>query len=345
MALRRTALCLLIALAAAPPVAADVDAPAVGLLRVQAREGGREAAAIVEDLLAAEFAARGATVLRDSDLRPLLRKHRIRTIAGIDAEATRLLASETGMTHVCLVTVQDWSADPLPEVSLTARVLVPRWNVVASAAGAAATGDDHLGWFGTGRIRTPEELAAVLVPRLVADLELPSAPPAGFRPVAIVPLDATFTGAGAAAATAADWLAVALARAGVRILEPGDVRHTLLAHGRAPRGNVDDEGIVALADELGAGWILTGSVDSWRDMGGDADNGAPALTWGLRLVDAETKKIVAVFEREHDGHAAEGLFRTGRRRALGALALDAARDVAAAVWDAQRPQPDPEDWP
>jgi len=309
----------------------------VGLLRVISREGGLEPAKLVADLVAEQLDHAGCAVLRDSILRPTLRQHRIRTMAGIDAESSRLLADETGITHVLIVTIESWSEDVVPEVALTARVLVPGWSVVASAASASATGLDYEEMFGSGRIETVDNLAVVLVEELIAQLSFPVAPPAGFEPIAVIPLDVT-ADAPTGAEAAGDWLVAVLAAEGVRVVEPGDVRLALLTGGRAPRGDIDLRGAEILADKLWVGWILAGSLDRWSRISGDARRNVPSLTWGLRLLDTDSQRIIAVLEHDRDGHDGEGVFRAGRKLSLGDLAIDTARRVAREINKAQRIQ-------
>jgi len=333
----RIIICLTIlatALPAAAGVARQVEMrPRVAVMPVTAREGGRAAVDTVTALFAEALRVRGADCFTDADLRPVLRRHRIRSSMGLDSGASQLLADEINASHLVLVTVESWRTEPLLEVGITARLLRPGDPIVADAASAAATGEDEIGLFGSRRLLSPEELAVGLVDSLVADLNLSTlheAPLWDGPTIAIVSLDAP-SGRVTHADAATGWLLAGLVGNGLNVLEPGELRSRLLPMQLAPRGSVDFDVVGAVRDELRVDYVLTGSLDVWEPASGDPSVAVPSLAWGLRLIDAHTRGIVATFEQERDGRHHERLLTELRIRSLGGLALSATADIATII--------------
>jgi hypothetical protein len=298
----------------------------VDLVPVVARMGGRNAIDQVTMLLADSLDARGVLTYTDADLRPTLRKHRIRSSHGVDGKGAVSLAAETGATHLLLVTIETWRSDPVLEIGLTARVLLPGEPVIQDAFGVAATGWDKPGFFEQGVVASLDTLAAQLVGELIRELDFPetalseSAGPL----LAVVPLDYPDYASGAPAA-ASTWLLTTLVEQGYRVLSAGELHSRLLDMSRAPRGSIDLQAAEMLHRDLGVDLILTGSVDQWQQLDGNVTVAAPELIWSLRALDPATLKLVATYAVDLHGNERETLLGYGRVLAIGNLARLASR--------------------
>jgi hypothetical protein len=84
-------------------------------------------------------------------------------------------------------------------------------------------------------------------------------------------------------------------------------------------GSVDQEARDELRDECGAGFVLTGTVESY-DVSGSIAETQPFVAFGMRLVRADTGQIMWTGGLEKRGWSRQSVFRFGRVHSRGGLA-------------------------
>lgn len=126
--------------------------------------------------------------------------------------------------------------------------------------------------------------ALVLIPSSVQGEE-PSGAPTDPPSVAVLPL-ANYSGDATAIDVFTPLIARQLENLGINVIEPGLTRQTLRRYRIRAVGTIDRAGAMALAGDLGAGYLVTGSIDLF--VTGDV----PEVGVSLRLVDAQSQRVV-----------------------------------------------------
>ena len=313
----------------APPDSGD--GPATGatlaLLPLANPTGAAAARDTVVMLLHAALAERGVPFLAEREIRPVLRRHRIRAVGMVDREGARLVAAETGAGLLLTGTVGIYRERPALEIAVSLRLLDPATTRVIAAESRAIAAPDLVGLFGVGMPETLTELAAVAVTELVDALapsfSTPSPPPERPRTtVALVPFSFTGEVPAESATVLVDFLLSRLVSRGYLVIEPGIANFLFQDKQVAPRGGIDLQTLSALHDDLGVDVVVTGEIDRFDVFGGDSLAPEPAIAFGARMLDAGDGRILVAREYEFAGPGGEFLFGAVRRSSLGELALD-----------------------
>jgi len=323
------ALGLALGLAQGPAAASP---PVVGILPLANHTGQLDALDALVDRLHAELSDHGVTFVSSQELRPLLRRHRIRSVGEVGSEAAALIRAESGVDFLLLGSLQVHDEAAL-EAALSLRVVDARDLRVVGATSEAASGAEFEGLFGTGGITRMEPVVdrivaaavATLVPLLDTTTPVPS--PDGPR-LAMIPFD-DLSDTPRAGAIVTDIVLSQLVAAGYVLVEPGLVTEVLLAERAMTRGTIDLPTLRALRDALAPDYLLTGVVDRLDIARGDPDVATPSLALGARLVDAHAGMPVAAWEFERSGTDSETILGRGSIRTLGALVRATAADLRA----------------
>jgi hypothetical protein len=322
--------CALLTSGSLSPATAQVESPwqvwsevsPVAVLLFSNYTGTNRAVEAVMPRVYWELDLRGADYRSHSEIRPVLRRHRIRALGGITEKDAQAIRSETGAGLLLLGTIDIFQPDDILEVGVSARVIAIDDMEVLAAQSVAATNEDFAGLYGFGRIESPEELAARVVEQLFDELEHSLAPPIEPYPrparVAIVPFD-DFTDRAHAGDVVSGILASELANRGYRVVEPGAVRGLAFEKQRVLRGGIDHPMLAILVSELDADFVVTGEVATFRAARGSADFAAPTIEFGARLVDAQERQLVLSYDRVRDGRDGEIILGMGQTYSLGRL--------------------------
>lgn len=314
-------LALLCLLACAGPVAAG----RLAVAPVQDRAGDPELAAAVEAEVRGALAA-GHELVDPTELRDALRRGRIRSVDHATADDLRAVAQETGADRVVSVTLhQALRAEP-PRVSVSARVWDATSGAMDWAGFEARSGLDGRTVLGLGVVHDPVRVAARVGRELATGLSAGVAPgnahrdrPDSLGPVALVPLDAvTDHDATNAAETGTEIVRAVLHRNGVDVAPVGCVAGSLRRQTFYTWGSVTAPARRAVAARCGVRWVLTGTVEAF-DVSVSALEPDPRVGIALRLLDAETGRIVWTGALEREGHDSEVAFRLGRVRTRAGL--------------------------
>lgn len=246
--------------------------------------------------LARELERRGAQGVPPDALEGILRERRIRHTESVSAEQARAIGAATGANHLLLGAVLDAAPGPDPRLCVALRVLDPRDLSLLSAQIVALRGADFEGLLGLGAIEDPIELADEVLARLLERFDPRGHPRPPRRPTERGPLDgpppptptavryvepsfdaqhpgrivlfplenrSQQTGAGAvfAGVLANEWSS----RPGAIVVEASEVRAVMIREGLRSIESVDFEFLRRLGKKVGARYLVTGSVEAFRD--------------------------------------------------------------------------------
>ena len=270
----------------------------------------------------AALAAAGIPYLSEAEVRPALRRFRIRSVGEISVDGARIIGDATGADAILVGSIDVFTVEDTPEVAISVRVVEVGEVVVAWAASESASRLDFAGPFGTGGTESIDALVDHTLNRLFDRLdrwiaEGGRAEPSRRPRLAIIPFDsaADYPNAGDIVSTI---LLPALVDDGFEVIEPGIVRELGRRRAHATRGSVDYPFLSALATEYGTQIAVTGTVESFQRS--RSEGAAPAVVEiSARLLDATPPSLIAGFHDTKSGHDSETLFRQGRCHAVGRL--------------------------
>ncbi len=283
-----------------------------------------EAGSLLLPRITAGLAAAGLDVVSGPDLRPVLRRHRIRSQGMIGGRDARLLAGELDLDFLLLGSWDVYEEGANLELGLSVRVLDPVSLKLTRAVSLGRTAVDDVGWLGRGRVDSLGTLADLLVHDVLAailPLSRESRPAAVFPQAVVVPLD-NLSATDNAGAVCGAVLVSRLMAQGFPVVEPGFVRELQLDRETAYRGGIDLDNLHALADSKHAQVVITGTVDVFA-TGGDPATGVSEVALGLREIDPDSGRVLLTREIRMKGDDHDGWFRQGRIHSLSALTAHA----------------------
>jgi hypothetical protein len=306
-------------LAAGVLAAGAAAADSVALLPVRQGVRVEGLGALLEGAVSTEL-ARSAELIDAERTRAALRAERLRNADAALPERLRTIAGALGATWLVSVAVHDAPDSLVPDLTLSARLYDGRTGRLARAVAIARSGLDRRGLLGLGAIGELETLVPPTVAELLAALDLggPSAPPE-YGPtdrIGLVPFTVNDVDDGLEVALAAtETMRALLAATGVPLAEPGCVSSAMRGPGGIQWGELSAETRAELHRECGAVRLVTGSVERWEIRGGSSPE--PVVAVAVRLLDAESGRILFVGSLESGGWDREGWFGSGRVHSRG----------------------------
>ena len=272
-------------------------------------------------------------VIGPTELRPTLRKYRIRPSGTISAADAAIIADELKVDFLLLGSFDIFIENDIPEAGFSMRLLDIENMRLFWAASEAASGNDFTGLFGIGQIKQTDKLVHRLVKKAFKKFdkhfnayikEKVSTPPAA--PIfAMVTFD-NLSGRRYAGEIMSNILLTELISRGKIVVEPGTVRELLRSRNSAPRGGIDHELMSELQRSLGVDFVLTGSVNHFKPGIAGVESAAPEIEFGGRCLDSESGRIIAAYEYYRLGSDSDALLSFGSPRALGKLSQKVIND-------------------
>ncbi|GAB4315443.1 MAG: hypothetical protein Kow0074_03030 [Candidatus Zixiibacteriota bacterium] len=301
---------LLVVLVIAAPIGANAteDAtvampsiayPTVVLLAFENFTRSARPVELFEPLIIERVSAMPLNLVSVEELRPVLRKHRIRAVGGIGRVGMQMLHDEFDADYVLTGSYDIFVQNSLSsELGLSLRLIDVRSHRVVWARSSGATGLDYERILGLGRVVAIEELARKVSDEALRGLrevleDPPPDPPADAPCVAVVPFDdilVDFPGGGLVTTQ----VVTNLVNRGFNTLEPGVVRELFITYQRFSRGGIDYDVLDALHDSLGVTSVVTGSVDGLHLGIPELELSFPEVSVSGRCIDAGSKSIVSM---------------------------------------------------
>lgn len=259
----------------------------------------------------------GIQYKRSSDIRPILRKYRIRSSGSLKAEDIDQLRTELNVKYLMLGSVNIYEDRANPELSVSLRIINTETYMIESAVSKSASGRDFEGLFGLGVISVLDELSDKLLfeslNELFSDLE---AHESEQKPSAvIIPFDNTtdFRNAGF---ILTNIFLTSLANDGYKVLEPGIVTEYMLRNRKILYGGIDYPTLDMLNAKHDIDLIVTGSIEFYQPSRG---NNFPKAEIGTRVLDAKNAKIIFMYNNSVNGADSEALFGVGKKYSVGTI--------------------------
>ncbi len=281
-----------------------------------------EAGRLMLPLITGGLARAGLEVVGGPELRPALRRHRIRSQGMIGSRDAHLLASELDLDYFLLGSWDVYVQGDNLELGLSLRVLDAGSLELVRAVSRGRTAVDEVGWLGLGRVDSLGTLAELLVRDALSGI-LPLGPagkaPGDLPPVAVIPLD-NLSETDHAGAVCGSVLVSRLMARGFPVIEPGFIRELQLETETAYRGGIDREDLQTVVRVLQPQVVITGTVDVFAPVVGDPAVGVPEVALGLRMIAPHAGRVLLAREISLKGSDSDGWFQRGRIHGLTRLA-------------------------
>lgn len=298
-----------------------------------------EAASVLTPRFYERLEGTGVRFVRDEELRPLLREHRIRSRGEIGSRDAETLRSRTGARLALLGSWDIYESGESTEIAVSARLLDLEGMVVLGAWSVARSGQDDVGLFGVGRVGEMEPLAAkvldLLFEKLMPALRAPARTDGGESPlsrVAVVAFD-NVSDYDRAGDVVTNVVLSELGARGFTVVEPGLVNEVLIDERSRSKGMIELRTLEALRARAEIGLLVTGVVERFEPARGE--EAVPEFAVGARVLDAAAGRLLLAFEDERSGRDAETVLGMGRRHSVGRLAGDVVRRFVERVDDAR----------
>lgn len=278
----------------------------------------------------------------------ILRKYRIRNTDELTARQVQLLSEELVVGYLLVGTIDRyWQSETSAEVALSARLLYAPTVSIEWSSSATAHTDDHITPLGIGRIQHAEHLTRRALNRLFTDFRKhrsqrkqsvlsiqtrskQSSDTLLCRKLLLLTF-ANDTKTKFAGHIVSNQVLSALYRFGFEVVDPGRVREVMLAKREFLRGEISSELLDEFKSELGADFVLTGTVSSYKTSLSPQNLDEPSVAFETRLVDTRNGGIVWAETFSREGKDSAWLFHLGSVHGLGALSNRMAQNLAKAI--------------
>jgi hypothetical protein len=300
-----------------------------------------EAHGVLLPLLYAHLDSLGLTYTTSDELRPLLRRHRIRSRGWIGLEAARILRRETRARYLVLASWDVFRATEYPEIGISLRVLDLEHLSLSNSVSLGMAGADFTKVLGLGTVTEVGELAHRTMEEACRELfPLPGyrAPRPSYRgcfQIALIPFD-NFSGTPNAGDILTNIVLSRLMAQGYFVVEPGFVRELGLTLEVINRGGVDRRSAGSILASFDACRVVTGSVGEFSTARGAPTLTIPELAFGIRVMSPQDGNLYMMEELQGAGDDGEGMFQGGRTHALVTLANRVLQDFLEEVADNNR---------
>ena len=310
----------------------------------------------VRRLLVERLTASGFGVLADAALERVAARHRVRYMAGVEAEFARALGQEAGVEAILIPSLEVFEHASPPRIGLFARLVsTGEAPVVLWVDGTGAAGDDAPGILGLGLVedsgallaRAVDALAGSLVGRLAAAAGPPGDTPGArkFQPkivyraealdpartysIAVVPFFNRSARKYAGEIVALHLMRSLVAAENLSVVEPGIVRQELLRFRIIMTDGVSLADTETILGAVNADLVLNGEVLEYQDPLGPT--GAPRVDFSVLFIERRTRRVLYSSYSHNAGDDGVFFFDWGRVNTAHAMAARMARAVAERV--------------
>jgi TolB-like protein len=282
-------------------------------------------------LLLESLQINGADLLEEKDLETFVIKHRLRYVGGIDKTVANDLKWETGADAVLVTTLELYSEEVPPKISLLCRLISTGKNpTILWMDGMGSAGNDSIGFLELSLIKDPQILVRNAIRRLTLSLmgnlssgedkiqrpegkvrfwpftyyRSPILEPGESYKIAVVPFFDLSDTRGAGEIIALHFVKQLSMLKSFSVVEPGVVRQALLRY-----RIIQDDGLsVAQAEilfsKLNVDLVLNGTILDYQDYRGG--EGKPIVDFSAVMQERKSREIVWACESQHQGD--DGVF-------------------------------------
>jgi TolB-like protein len=271
----------------------------------------------IRRLLINNFTIQGLNILDDEVLERFIAKHRIRYSGSLDYETAQYFRRETGAEAVCITSVELYSEQAPPKISLRSRLVSTVNNAeILWMGGIGLAGDDSVGILELYLIEDPQILLRRAVQHLSTSLGkylsggrietdsrrtiLKFWPKVFYRSpiiesgskykVAVIPFFNSSQRRFAGEIIALHFVKQLRMLENFTLLEPGIVRRVLLKYRIIMDYGISKAQADILLSKLDVDFILTGNIFDYQDYQGGS--GIPKVDFSSRLIERQSREVV-----------------------------------------------------
>lgn len=272
---------------------------------------------------------RGWKIVTDAEVRPILRRRRIRSTGEIMPSEAKFIRDKIGTDLMMIGTINTFEYGAGLEVGISLRIYSAADEKVVWASDYAANALDYGSMFETEQIDNVKDLAWKVIDHALETLPakdefIPH--PVG-RPVSVIPFE-NISSDPKAGRIATMSMATGLLNADLDLIEPGKLTEIFLKLRTSQTGGIDYPTLDALREEIDIDFLVTGSVEIYNALRGSSRASTPTIEVAVRVIDVATGKIVATYFDRRDGADNETIFRLGRSYSSERLLSEALYDIA-----------------
>ena len=316
----------------------------VAIVPFESISGIAEAGRAVTDQVALALAASGVEAIYGEPVQEFLREQRARYYDSLDAGTTERLARALDVEAVIFGQVLAWDSranqrDPIVAISAS---LLSRTGEVLWGSTSAASGSEMEDSLGQGRVLELVPLARVVVRDLMKGFPVPlgkvrvehsagglglptvhrsGVPPEGSRRILVFPIENLTEETGPAARVLEAVIQRRLAeRTGLEVVTPGQMRRAIVSRSLPPPWMMTTLAIGKLANEVGAGYVLSGSILSWGWTASERGYPGWQVEIHLELTDVQAQRVVWTGVHRRNGADSTGFLKLGAISTMPAVA-------------------------
>lgn len=272
-----------------------------------------------------------ATVVGESATREVLRRHRLRDPDTATSDLLMEVATELQVDWLLSVTIHDVPRHIVPDVSVSMRLFDGATGELVWSDFLGRSGLDGEKLLGLGVIDSIELLIPEVVERLLDEVPVGGQDPAArssgknevdfgqLGRIAIVPFTSYVErDAQEVADTATEATRAVLIRRGATLVSTGCIHEALRTQKATAWGQLSASARDHIHSECKADLLLTGSVEQWG-LAGSGLEPEPTLSIALRVLDAESGRVLWMNGTETAGWDGQTLFGSGRVYSRGRL--------------------------
>ena len=280
-----------------------------------------EAKTFVTSAVRQQLESAGFRAAEAESVQHFLRLHRVRNTGQITSSQATELSRTMDTPWILLGSIDVYSQNDNPEVGFSARLLNSLSGEVIWADSRYVSGADYAGVLGLGEIASTERLASLEVHELIQSLrhwwlkhpeKIHAEANSGHDQASfmIIPFDNT-SASETAGQIADNVLLSLLVQRGFRVIEPGTVKEQMMAVGAAVKGGIDLTTLEILQDRFEADYSITGMLSAYQEAAESEDGESPTVQLDIRLLQAETGKLIRAQRLERTGRDYVKIFQFG----------------------------------
>jgi TolB-like protein len=258
---------------------------------------------------------RGYEVVDDNITSALLCREGIRTTTYLSKRKAWLTGNTLSTNSILAGAVFSYSTGENPKTGISARLIDAATGHIIWADYASVTGDDFTGLLGLGTIKTIDKLAPKVIDKLFVSFNVNpvQTDTESMYRVAVLPFKNSTKDRYAGMIATHLFLVHLFKHELFEPVEYGDVRKMIVDLRVRHKGELSYKNLTGISTALGAGGILTGTVEDFYE--GIAKTYPPKVAISARLLDGRKNKIMWFNARKLDGEDKITAFDRGRMRA------------------------------
>ncbi|MBL7033811.1 MAG: hypothetical protein ISR91_06665 [Candidatus Delongbacteria bacterium] len=296
------------------------------LMPLQNLSGYREPLQSVDSLLQVVMQEQGIELLTGGELRPLLKRNRIRSNGRVTAREAETIRLETGCNYLMICSINFYLPEPTPEIALSSRILQLSDQTIVRATSTAGSSVEQVKPFMQNSPYDKDRLIELVVRELIQELTLPVSPVDSsgtpYPRIVMIPFENS-TGKGRTGEAVDNMLLSTLVRSGYNVMDPGLEHELFLQNGFLPVGEIDLETLVQLHELFKPDYLVTGCAEALLTAQEGSSGEGAMFEFTARVLEPSSGRLLAGRYSCRRGSDSELILGFGRVESTGRVMQDA----------------------